>query len=81
MGQKLDHVTHVGVCTCTHTHRHTHTHTILGIAVLRSKFLPEDSRKSFLGKKYLLKPQKAGMSQRRIKRSLQQQQQQCAWKP
>ena len=79
MGQKLDHVTHVA-CVCAHTQ--THTHTILGIAVLRSKFLPEDSRKSFLGKKYLLKPERVGMSQRGIKRSPQQQQrQQHAWKP
>ena len=74
-GQTLDHVTHAGVCTCTHRHRHRNTHTLLGIAVLGNKILPEDFRKSFLGKKYVLKPKgRAGMSQTRMKRSLQQQQ-------
>ena len=51
-GQTLDHATHVGLCVCTHGH--THARTMLGIAVLRNKILPEDFRKSFLGKKYVL---------------------------
>lgn len=69
-------MSHSGVCTPRHTHRNTHT--ILGIAVLGNKILPEDFRRSFLGKKYVLKPKgRAGMSQMRMKRSLQQQQR--AW--
>ena len=71
-------MSHMWGCACAPIYTHTNTHTILGIAVLRNKILPEDFRKSFLGKKYVLKPKGiARVRQMRIKRSLQQQQQ-CA---
>lgn len=45
---------HMWGCACAPMDTHTHARTMLGIAVLRNKILPEDFRKSFLGKKYVL---------------------------